>query len=255
MAAGGDYRRDFATAQRYGVGVEVQTFAFPAQLNKDFAAALDDVARLAGSACGPIGCHGAFMDTVHFSMDREVRAVARKRYLESLDVAEAIGARYVVFHSQFNPVIRVPVYLQSYLDGSMQFWPEVLREAERRKLVVYMENMFDEAPEPMLRVIEKIASPTLRLCLDIAHAAVFSRLPLTDWIDAFGAHLGHVHLNDCRGEQDDHLGLGQGALDIPRALSLLRATELPLTYALETGPHSAASLEYLGLEETRTHTD
>lgn len=255
MAAGGDYRRDFATARRYGVGVEVQTFAFPNHLNTDYSAALNDAVRLARSACGLIGCHGAFMDTVHFSMDHEIRAVARRRYLQSLEVAEALGARYVVFHSQFNPVIRVPVYLQSYIDGSMQFWPEILLEAERRKLSVYMENMFDESPEPMVRVVKKIASPTLRLCLDIAHAAVFSRLPLSDWIDAFGRHLAHVHLTDCRGEQDDHLGLGQGSLDIPRALSLLRATELPLTYALETGPHSAQSLAYLGFEETRTHTD
>jgi sugar phosphate isomerase/epimerase len=107
--------------------------------------------------------------------------------------------------------------------------------------------MFDASPEPMRKLADALNSPLFRLCLDIAHATIHSNLSIAQWVECYGPHLAHVHMNDCNGELDDHLGLGQGKLDLHSAFSVLKKTKLPLTYALETGIHTPASLKYLGI--------
>ncbi len=232
-------------ARDYGLGCEVQMFGLPEYLSVDSTPVLKRMIKRVAAIKGPIGCHGPFIDMIHYSSDPEIMEVCRLRYLQAFDVAEALGARYLLFHSQYNPIIRVPVYPEVYHEYSLRFWPEIVEEAEERKIPVYVENMFDDTPDPICRVAESLNSPWFKLCLDVAHADIHSDLDIGAWIDAYGDFLCHVHLNDCHGVLDDHLGLGQGVLDIPRVIAKLKATGLPLTYALETGKHTVASLRYL----------
>jgi len=238
---------EFKCARDYGIGCEIQMFGMPEYLSKDSTPVLKRTMKRLASIEGPIGCHGPFIDMIHYSSDPDIMEVCRIRYLQAFDVAEALGAEYVIFHSQYNPIVRVPVYPKLYHEYSLRFWPEIVEEAEQRKIPIYVENMFDESPDPICRIAGSIDSPWFNLCLDVAHAEIYSDLDIGAWIDAFGDNLRHVHLNDCGGVLDDHLGLGQGVLDIPRVLSKLKVTGLPLTYALETGKHTAASLRYLGI--------
>ena len=239
-------------ARDYGLGCEIQVFGLPQTLAKDYTPALKRMIGRLAPIKGPRGCHGPFIDMIHYSTDPEIMEVCRIRYLNAFDVAEALGSRYVLFHSQYNPIIRVPIYASTYREQSLRFWPELIEEAERRRIAIYIENMFDEVPEPVCELAEAFDSPWFKLCLDVAHAEIYSDLDITAWINAYGKHLRHVHLNDSYGEQDDHLGLGQGALGIARALHKLKETRLPLTYALETGKHTVASLRYLGIKKVTT---
>ena len=169
------------------------------------------------------------------------------RYLQALEIAETLGARYMVLHSQYNPIIKVNGYADIYHNASLAFWPEIVEDARRRGVTLCLENMFDDSPEPLRRLLEDIGPEGVRLCLDVAHAHVFSQVDLSEWVDAFKPYLLHVHLNDCNGEYDDHLGVGQGELDWSRIFSLLKGVTQPLTYALETGRHTAATFHFLGL--------
>lgn len=242
-----DVNRELRYARDYGLGAEIQIFGLPKTLASDYTSLLERVAEGAAQLDGVIGCHGPFIDTIHYSTDPEIREVCRLRYLQAFDVAEALGARYVLFHSQYNPIIKVPIYPAIYHEESLRFWPEILEEAEHRKIPVYIENMFDASPDPIRRLADALNSPHFRLCLDIAHATIHSDLGISRWIEVYGPHLAHVHMNDCNGHLDDHLGLGQGKLDLTGAIALLKRTKLPLTYALETGKHTPASLKYLGI--------
>ncbi len=236
-------------AREYGIGVEIQVFGLPEYLAVDSTPALKRMIKRIGVIKGPVGCHGPFIDMIHYSTDPVIQEACRVRYLQAFDVAQALDARYLLLHSQYNPLIRVPVYPDIYQEQSLRFWPELVEEAEARRIPIFIENMFDDVPEPMCRVADALDSPWFKLCLDVAHADIYSDLDITAWIEAFGNRLCHVHLNDCHGVLDDHLGLGQGVLDIPRTLERLKMTGLPLTYALETGKHTAASLRYLGISK------
>jgi len=238
-------------AMEYALGVEVETFAYPEILAGDFEPLLKRFKKRISSISGEIGFHGAFFDTCHFSLDPEIRHVARKRYLQSMDIAERLCARFVVFHSQYNPVVRVPAYPEIYHAGSLAFWADMLEEARRRNLAIYLENMFDDTPGPLCRLLDDINDTGFKSCLDVAHVAIFSKVDCGEWIKVLRPHLRHIHLNDCNGDQDEHLGLGQGALDILRIVSLLKKTGRNLTYTLETGAQTARSLRYLRLNKPR----
>ncbi|MBM3289673.1 MAG: sugar phosphate isomerase/epimerase, partial [Candidatus Hydrogenedentes bacterium] len=132
-----DYAHELRCAAQYGAGVEVQTFGFPQYLDHDATKLLRNMVKQVDKLKGPIGCHGPFIDTIHHSPDPDIREVCRIRYLRAFDVAEAFGARYVLFHSQFNPIIRVPIYKKVYHENSLRFWPEMIEEAEKRRIPIY----------------------------------------------------------------------------------------------------------------------
>ncbi|MBN2310046.1 MAG: hypothetical protein JXR94_13820, partial [Candidatus Hydrogenedentes bacterium] len=157
-----DIDHELRCAREFGLGAEVQTFSLPHILAGDFSRDLARMAKRLEAVPGPIGCHGPFIDTTHFSQELEVRAVARMRYLQAIDIAEAVGARYVLFHSQYNPLIKIRAYADIYHEGSMAFWPEILAEAKRRRLDVYLENMFDDTPAPLCRLARALDAPNLK---------------------------------------------------------------------------------------------
>jgi sugar phosphate isomerase/epimerase len=251
VAVNRDVAHELACAQDFGVGAEIQTFSLPEMLAMDYSEALADMTARVKSLMGPVGVHGPFIDTTHSSPDPEIARVCRMRYLASLDVAQALGARYVLFHSQYNTMLKLETYPDMYHNASLRFWPAILKEAEKRGISVYMENMFDENPAPMRRLADALDSPHFKLCLDLAHSQIYSNRDIGEWIGAYGEHLAHVHMNDTRGTYDDHLGLGQGSLDILAALEAFKATGLDITYALETNTHTRASLEFLGLRASK----
>lgn len=240
---------EIACAQDYGLGAEVQVFGLPDVLAQDFSALLTRIKNVTAGLSGPIGLHGPFIDLAHYSPDEDIREVCRKRYHRAFDLAEELGACYILFHSQYNPIIRVRRYRKMYHKGSLSFWPEFIERADALGIPIYLENMFDDSPGPICDIVQALGSPALQLCLDVAHAAIFSEVPLADWIAAYGTHLAHVHLNDCHGDTDDHLGLGMGSLDLDGAIKQLRATGRPLRYVLETGEYTETSIKYLGFEK------
>jgi len=236
-------------AQNYGLGAEVQVLGLPDVLAGDFSTLLARIKNVTANLPGPIGMHGPFIDLAHYSSDVDIREVCRKRYHQAFDIAEELGACYILFHSQYNPIIRVERYRSMFHKGNMEFWPEFIERADAMGIPIYLENMFDDTPGPMCDIVDDLDSPALKLCIDVAHAAIFSDLSLADWIAAYGTNLAHVHINDCHGDTDDHLGLGMGSLDLADAFAQLRATGQPLRYVLETGEHTETSIEYLGYEK------
>lgn len=244
-----EIEHEIACAQEYGLGAEIQVLGLPDVLASDFSALLSRVKKVTGELPGPIGFHGPFIDMAHYSADDGIRTVCQQRYHQAFDLAEELGAEYILFHSQYNPIIRVPKYRQMYHEGSLSFWPEFIARADALGIPIYLENMFDESPGPMCDVVQALGTPTVQLCLDVAHALIFSDISLADWIAAYGSDLAHVHINDCHGDSDDHLGLGMGSLDLDDAFAQLRATGRPLRYVLETGEYTEASIKYLGVEK------
>jgi len=247
VAVGRGVDHELRAAREYGLGAEVQTFAHPQVLSADYAPLVRRMAKRLAKLEGFIGCHGPFIDTTHFSYDPWIMEASRRRYLQAMDIAEALGARFVLFHSQYNPLIKIPSYPSIYHEQSLLFWPEAIAEAERRKLPIYLENMFDDTPEPLARLLDALDSPWLKLCLDPAHARLHSELPLSAWVARFAPHLAHVHLSDCHGTFDDHSPLGQGCVDLRELFGRIGKLGGALTYALETGAGTRASLRYLGI--------
>lgn len=186
--------------------------------------------------------HGAFIDINPVSGDPAIAAASQLRIRQSCEAAREIGASHVVVHCSCFPFLR-GAYLDSWAQQFAAFLDGV---AEEFGLTLCAENSMDADPDPLLAVMRQARSPKVCVCLDIGHAA-YSRAPLDKWFDALGPYIGYLHLSDNLGSFDDHLPIGEGAIDWAQADRLYRALGRSLPMTLEIGSPEAArrSIAYL----------
>ncbi len=177
----------------------------------------------------------------------------------NLDIAAELGARTVVFHTNFlpqayHPVVGGPDYRINWTRGQIEFWGPVAEEAAQRGVVIALENMWEPEPDIIGDVLNQIDSAHLCACLDVGHFYLFSDyLPLERWIKQISHRLVHCHLNKHRGSYDEHLSLDfpGGVIDYRKVLPLLHALPNSHNLVLEMNEieYLESSLRYLGLRK------
>ena len=253
--------RHYELAQAYGAGLELQVYGYDTDLlDSGWRELLDQHKTLLLDLKGELAIHGAFIDMSPASPDRRLVALTRERFMLNLDIAAELGARTVVFHTNFlpqvyRPVVGGPDYRISWTRGQVEFWGPMAEEAAQRGVIIALENMWEPEPDIIGNVLDQIDSPHLCACLDVGHFYLFSDyLPLERWIKQISHRLVHCHLNNHRGSYDEHL-----SLDFPGGVIDYQGDVLPLLCALPNS-HSLvlemneieyleSSLRYLGLTE------
>jgi sugar phosphate isomerase/epimerase len=207
-------------ARKNNVGIEFQSFCEPEILDNpkqtilEHQAYKDVVYRT---------MHGAFYDLCPGSPDQLVREVTRKRILQSLEVARELDIFDVVFH------LGAP--FGEYREQLVEFWKSVLEQTPER-ISLHLENT-NETPEVIKRVVDRINSPRLGICLDIGHAYAFSETSVFEWIETLGSRISYVHIHDNNGKKDEHLAIGDGGIPIKRVLDALETHSKEALWALE----------------------
>ena len=174
--------------------------------------------------------HGAFIDVNPASSDPDFQELSRRRCRESCEIALALGADHVVFHSSAFPFLR-GAYLQHWAAGCAAFFDELVAQYPLR---IYLENAQDLDPTPLRMLMEKVQSDRVGICLDVGHVN-YSRAPLERWFEELGQWIGYLHLSDNFGEFDDHCPLGEGCVDWALAHRCWEALGRDLPITLETG--------------------
>lgn len=135
---------------------------------------------------------------------------------------------------------------------------KVLAEAERHEVVCAFEpepGMFVDTVAGVLELRRRLGSPErLRVTLDVGHCVCNEPGTVADCVDAAGALLANVQLDDMVPGVHEHLEFGAGDVDLPRALgalldvgySGLAAVELP------RHGHAAPVVAARSLETLRT---
>jgi sugar phosphate isomerase/epimerase len=192
-----------------------------------------DVHRKAGELGLRLSLHAPSYDLNPLSSNPEIRAVSRRQVLESLETADAIGARVLVAHpgqlsSSTDDVDEYWTRLEAYIVDlnakarALDLW--VALEGMEKKRLQFVTNI--PALERLAGILERLGSDAERvsLALDIAHAgtmgdplAFLERVP----------RVGHAHLSDTSVEKT-HALLGEGRLDlghiVPKLLERIEAT-------------------------------
>ena len=195
--------------------------------------------------------HGTFIDVNPASGDPDVRELSRRRCRESCEIALALGADNLVFHSSAFPFLR-GAYLENWAAGCAAFYEEL---AANYPVRLYIENAQDVDPTPLRKLMEKLRSDRIGVCLDIGHAN-YSRTPIGQWFDQLGEWIQYLHLSDNLGEFDDHMPLGQGCVDWELVNRLWKSLGKEIPVTLETGTLEATrksiaflrNHQYFGLE-------
>lgn len=201
-------------ARKYNCGFEYNDFFMPNVLdNKEV---IDDtIKQYLGTANIPDYCtmHGAFLDVTIFSQDSKIFEVSDYRVEQSIAIAKKIGAKAIIFHTNYMPNFKQKAYRNNWVESNARYWSEKLKK--HPGIDIYIENMFDEDWELMLELGEKMGDKeNFGLCLDYAHACVFgNEKQISEWCKRLGPYVKHIHINDNDLVSDLHQALGSGKID------------------------------------------
>jgi sugar phosphate isomerase/epimerase len=185
----------------------------------------------------------------------EVRRGAIAELRRCIEVFAQIGVRCMNLH----PDRYAPMHDRSfYIRRNLESLRELLGYAEHSGVSLMLENLPGDfnTPRQLGELLDPI--PQLGLHLDIGHANLQTPYNQTeDFLRAYGERLRHVHLHDNRGgDQDLHLPLGAGTVDVPRSIRALHAAGYDGTITLEVFTpdrhHLAYSRDVLREVWTRT---
>lgn len=176
--------------------------------------------------------HAPYMDLAPGGVDSKIRRVTRERLEQVLYLAALIRPKIVVFHPEYEEWRHGEAF-DLWFQGSLEMWTPLVKEAEKLDVTLAQENIFDEGPAVLTKLLEEINSPRCGFCFDTGHWLLFSKSDWREWIVALGGRLVEVHLHDNQGERDQHLPPGDGKFDFPGFLHLLSTQRLTPLYTLE----------------------
>ncbi len=229
-------------ARAYGLGIEIADFCTAWNMD-DCLPQTDQQVRQTLNGTTQCLLHAPFNELFPCAIDPKARALARQRFCQAIDLAHTYGAKKVIIHGGYQPY---QYYRQWYTEQSAIFWKEFLQQDPGVEIV--LENVLEPEPELLLAVVQEVADPCLRLCLDIGHVNAYSRVPVFDWIEKWSPFLSHLHIHNNDGTWDTHSPLQQGTLSIREICAAAEAVCPDATYTLEL-PDGESSVHWL-LEDT-----
>lgn len=182
--------------------------------------------------------HGPFADLNPGSFDSRTRQLSLERFLGALELGANLKAESMTLHSHFEPVF-YGRHFKEWVNNSKQVWESLSREAEKKKVLIYIENSIDDSPRAVIEILKN--HPYFSACFDVGHYNVFNP---KGWKEALKEYpLGsvkEVHLSDNKGDEDTHLPLGEGSIDFDALFSEIEKRGENPTFTLE--PHSPDEL-------------
>ena len=193
--------------------------------------------------------HGPFMDLSPGGVDRKVKEVTSDRISKTIELAQSFKPKTIVFHPGYEKW-KFDGDVKLWLHSSLETWRPLVKKAEEIGLTLAIENVFEETPDSLKSLLEEIDSSHFRFCFDTGHHNVFSKTPLSRWVEVLGEYLCEAHLHDNHKEMDEHLPMGEGNFDFDQFFFFLLQSQLNPIYTIE--PHEEAHL-WRGLEALKKY--
>lgn len=165
--------------------------------------------------------HGPFMDLNPGGKDRKIKKVTLQRFLKTIDAAIITNPENIVFHPGYDKW-RYNGNSEGWLKSSIETWLPVVEKAEKHRLTISIENIFEETPETLIELIKSINSPCFRHCFDTGHFNIFAKIEIEKWFKFIGNHISEVHIHDNDKLADLHLPPGRGNFDFNRFFKLVK---------------------------------
>ncbi|MDD4857098.1 MAG: sugar phosphate isomerase/epimerase [Candidatus Krumholzibacteria bacterium] len=172
--------------------------------------------------------HGPFLGLDAASLNDHIAEYSAGCLVRGLEVTAGLGGSVMIVHTNYSPFYS-RAGLRAWLGNWSVRMRPILETADRLGVQIALENVWDERPESLVRLIDLLPEGAAKVCLDTGHINAFSRLPVRRWWDVLGGKVVALHLHDNDGLSDDHLPPGDGVFDFPALVELVRALEpLPL---------------------------
>ena len=135
-----------------------------------------------------------------------------------------------------------------WFENSLKMWSWLGTRIGNEGSLLMLENVYEDNPEDIKTLFNNLKNQNAGFCFDIGHQAVFSSVPLVNWLEFLGSYLGQLHMHDNCGKEDEHLAMGQGSINFQPLFDYLKSRRKnPPVITLE--PHREEdlrpSLKYL----------
>lgn len=185
--------------------------------------------------------HAPFSNFNPGSRKKRIRDSSLKTAAKSLQLAEKLRAKRIVFHPGLT-YGNDEKKLALWLENNQTFWPEFLAHAAEINCTICIENIYATTPDIFVRLFSMIDSPYMGHVFDIGHWNIFGTGKLLHWLNETAPYLKHMHLHDNHGERDEHLPVGQGYVPFSILFEWLKAADTPPTITLEN--HNLPDVEH-----------
>lgn len=154
-----------------------------------------------------------------------------------------LGAPYFVIHCIMPFGENNPDHRKELWEMNADYYGRLCRVAEDYGVVICLENLpFTSLPlsrtNDVLEFVRMMNTPTMRMCLDTGHAAVYGDSP-ADMVRMIGKeYLATLHVHDNDGHGDFHWRPGEGVVDWADFSHALHEIGFEGVVNLETGPEN-----------------
>ena len=194
-----------------------------------------------------ITLHGPFIDLSAGSTDPAIKAVTRSRFEQLLKLVPVFRPGTVVCHAGYDWK-RYGYFKEEWIESSLEIWAWLADSLIKQGSRLMLENVYEDNPEDIRIIIERLQSQKVGFCLDAGHLFAFGQGELKKWLEELGPYIGQLHLHDNHGRNDEHLPLGNGKIDFNLLFAYLISNDLPRPL-ITLEPHQEEalwpSLDYL----------
>ncbi len=176
--------------------------------------------------------HSPFMDLNPGAIDTSIREATRRRIQQVMKAAELLHPKVIVVHPGFDELHYGDNRL-TWLKNSIDFWREFVPQARELGTILAVENIFEKEPSTIKALLDEIDDPCFKHCFDVGHWNMFSTVTLEEWFDELGYYIAESHIHDNHGESDEHLPVGEGAIDFAGFFPLLSSYAPDAVWTIE----------------------
>ncbi len=189
--------------------------------------------------------HGIFLDLCIASQDTTIREYSKKRIRQSMEIADRLGVKGVIFHTGLIGGLTVDYYINGWVSAAAEFFSELGKQYPH--MMIYLENSFEFTSDAFVKLMEEVKdTENVRVCLDYGHAAL-TMTDMEDWVSSLAPYIAHMHLNDHDLKADLHLAPGEGSIDYQKFKELMEKYNVNVSTLLEVNgiERQKKALEYM----------
>lgn len=221
LCDGGNLFEVSELCKREHLGIEVQSFCNP------YMEKLDEVLEEHKKVLKNMNCskslHAPFWDLNSGTKMKGLRKETLDIFNNAYHIAKELGCTEMVVHNGYIP----GTYEYSgWVNRATDFWAEFFAD-KNDSIIVCLENQFEDDSEIMKLEIDAMTDPRLKICLDVGHAHANSNMSVEEWIFSLKDRIAYFHLHNNHGKQyrkgynnDEHLGINNGTIDMSSVLHL-----------------------------------
>ena len=187
--------------------------------------------------------HAPFMDVNIASVQDKSRLNSIKQIKDSIDFANEINAEAVVVHPGLAPFLANKYFLDTVYKYSNESIEEIGKYSENQGILTTIENMptFDGMIYQNLKDLDELlVSLDMSMTLDIGHANHAGYSPEAMYFDS----IKHVHAHDNFGDDDAHLALGEGSIELNIIINTLEKNNFDGIYIIEVNDYDSIKNSY-----------